>query len=272
MKDLRTIFQDGIAFTDFSKQANVYITDTFQIQYTALDSDEIFLGLYKPFRQLYFELSQINVAPSDLTVRYFNGSSYVTLDLVDNTNDLSRSGFWTWELPEDWSESSVNSETKYWISISSSSDFDLEFSGINILFADDIDLQRENRTINNLLAKGDSSFVAYHEAARDEIIQSLRNGGYTTRKDGAQVSHDLTKWDILIPDQIRNAAKYLALSKIMFDVSSNVDDKWYQRFKDYRDMYNEAFKLYLLAIDSNDDGTEDNYEANNFRTVSLVKV
>ncbi len=272
MRNLHTIFQDGIAFVDYSNESNEYIRDTYQIQYTALDSDVLYYGLYKPFRQLYFELSEVSTAPTDLTIRYYNGTSFVTLPLNDHTNKLSRSGFWSWDVPSDWAENSVNGDSRYWIEITSSLDFDVTFSGVNTLFSDDTDLLRENRTVMNLLAKGDTTFIAYHEAARDEIIQSLRNGGHTTRKLLGDVTHDLTQWDILIPDQLRNASKYLTLSKIMFDVSSNVDDKWYQRFKDYRDMYNEAFKLFLLALDSDDDGIEDDNEANNFRTVMMVKV
>ncbi len=118
----------------------------------------------------------------------------------------------------------------------------------------------------------DSSFIAYQVSARDEIIQTLRNGGYFTRVSGAQSVNDFTVWDLLKPDQVRVAAKYLALSKIMFDVSSNVDDKWYSMFKDYQGMYNEAFKLYLLTYDQDDDGEENSVENNFYRTTELIKV
>ena len=147
--------------------------------------------------------------------------------------------------------------------------FDLEM--LNLVFADDNDLREVQRDIDRYLFTGDNSFIAYHYAARNEIVQSLRNSGYTTRKLAGN-SNDLTHWDILEPEQIRSAAKYLALSNIMFDVSANEQDKYYQKWRDYKANYAEAFKLYLLWLDKDDDGQLDASEQNFYRSVQLNKV
>lgn len=273
MRDLFTLFEDNIAFIDYSSEARDYLRDSFQIDYVQADGDAIYLGLYKPYRQLFVELDTVAVANTgSITFEYWNGSSFASLSVIDESKNFTRNGFIKFDAPSDWSVSTINNEELYWIKITNDVDFDITFKGLNTVFSDDTDLKSENRTIDDLLAVGDSSFISYHVAARNEIVQSLRNGGHTTRVSGGKVDKDLTKWDFLIPEQIRNASKYLTLSKIMFDVSSNVDDKWYSRFKDYRDMYSDAFKLYLMAIDENDDGEASSVEQNNFRTVTLQKV
>jgi hypothetical protein len=58
----------------------------------------------------------------------------------------------------------------------------------------------------------------------------------------------------------------------MFDVSSNTEDKYYQRYKDFQSESAQHFKLYLEAIDFDDDGISDDVEENNFRTVEFIKV
>jgi len=102
------------------------------------------------------------------------------------------------------------------------------------------------RNIDALKAKGDNSFIAYHVASRNEIIQSLRNGGYSKRFD--DMAANITKWDILDLGEIRQASKYLALAKICFDISLNVDDKFYSKFRDYEGMFGAAFKLFYLKL------------------------
>ena len=271
MRNLTFLFND-FGFTDYSNQARSYLRDSFQLVFTAANNSEVLVGLYKPFSSLYLELESVTVAPTSYVMEYYNGSSYQTLPKADLTNNLNRSGFITWEKPSDWASNTENGQDLFWVKIRPEQDSDLNIKGLNIVFSDDSDLQAEQRLIMDQLAKGDSSFIAYHVAARDEIIQSLRNSGYTTRQFGSNVSNDITQWDILEIGQINQASKFLTLSKIMFDVSSNVDDKWYQKYKDYQDEYGQAFKLYKLSLDSDDDGIEDNVEKNFYRTVRMVKV
>lgn len=149
------------------------------------------------------------------------------------------------------------------------------YSGVNVVYADDIDLKSENRAINDYLAEGDTSFIAYHVAARNEIVQTLRNGGNS--KNSADTSLALqrlqmNKWDILDRGEIRQAAKYLCLSKIFFDSSDNIEDKSYERFKDYEGMYGASFKLFYMSLDLNDDGNTDVNENMELNGVTVSKV
>jgi hypothetical protein len=162
--------------------------------------------------------------------------------------------------------------------------FDIvELKGVNIVYADDNQLAAEVRIINDYLAEGDTSFIAYHLAARDDIVQTLRNGGNIKQvPDNNNEGFDfmfsidrtiqMNKWDLLDVGEITQAAKYLCLAKIFFDVSENVDDKAYIRWRDYMDKYGQAFRLYYLSLDLDDDGNVDEVERNRTQSITLSKV
>lgn len=271
-KDLYLFHDDNSSFIDYTSSSRSFLRDDFEIIYNATE-DSLYLGLYKPFYSTYVELvSAVGVGVS-LTVSYYNGSSFVAFDANDETNGFARNGFITWDRDlDDWAKTEVNGETLYWVKIDASGDYTATFRAINLVFANDDDLKSEMFNIDDFRATGMTSLISYHVSARDEMIQKFRNSGKYTQVNGTQKYNDLSKWDLNNIDQVRVAAKYLALAKIMFDVSSEVDDKYYQRYKDYMDEFGEAFRLYLLSIDSNDDGIEDVNEKNLFRSSELIKV
>lgn len=57
-----------------------------------------------------------------LKVEYYNGAwtemTANTNDLSENTSDFESDGYISWTVPGDWTTNSVNSQTKYWIRIS----------------------------------------------------------------------------------------------------------------------------------------------------------
>ena len=69
--------------------------------------------------------------------------------------------------------------------------------------------------------------------------------------------------------EVEEASKFLALSKIFYEIHDSDDDVYFNKAKRFETKYNEAMNLYLLSLDSNDDGVEDNTEraAIQFHTV-----
>jgi len=245
MNDLLVFQDDDGVFKDFSLDARDFLRDDFTIDFAAAE-DKLYIGLYKPFGSFYFELVS---GESKVLTYKINGSA---IAVNDETKNFERSGFVSFNKPSSWASETINGTLAYWIEIESDSDFTDIVRGINIVFADDNDLKSEIRNIELYLAKGDISFIAYHQGVRDEIIQTLRNGGQLKMAND-RVSN-ITKWDILDLGEIRNAAKYLCLAKIFFDVSKNNDDKFYARFRDYQGSYGNAFDTFILKIDTKDDG------------------
>jgi hypothetical protein len=269
MKDLYLFHDDNGIFADYTKDSQDYLRDDFAINYTTIE-DYIYIGLYKPFNKVFNELKTPALADINLSAEYYDGTAWQPLELNDDTKGFQRSGFIGWEKPADWTESTVNSQGAYYIRLSADT-FTSEIQGLNLVFSDDNDLKQEVRCIYDYLQGDDISFIAYHVSSRNDIVQTLRNGGNSTKKENADNFENLTKWDLLDSGEVRQAAKYLCLSKIFHDVSENIDDKQYQRAIDYAQKYGEAFKLYRLSLDKNDDGVADKEEKTQFRGMKVVK-
>jgi len=284
MQDLTQIqFDDSsTSYIDVSKEFNDFLD--FKGRDLILSTvDFHYVGFYKPFRQLYFDNPVKNtVVDLVMSYEYWNGSAWVTLPkIIDNTNALSQSGFVYWSFPEDnkisdlWKENAIDGVTNYWIRIKTDNPISGTCDGINIVYCDDTQLKAEVRNIQDYLYTDrlgvtDASFINYHVAARDDIVQTLRNGGDAV--ETINYKRNLSKWDLLEIGEVKQAAKYLTLSKIFLDNSLNVDDKNYQRYREYLGKYGEAFKLYFMSIDKSDTGENTNDQKMDLNTIEIVRV
>lgn len=269
MKDLFVFHDDNSIIADYTSDSRDYLRDDFAVTFTSIE-DSFYVGLYKPFNQVYLELKIPSGVNINLTASYWNGTGYQSLTLIDDSKGFTRSGFISFEKPSDWVISTLNSENKYYIKLNSD-DYTATIQGLNIVYSDDNDLRKEVRCIDDFSQGSDISFIAYHNSARDEIVQSLRNGGHSTQLDTSYLSQNLTKWDLLDIGEVRQAAKYLCLAKIFFDVSENTDDKQYQRYIDFQQKFGEAFNLYRMSLDKNDDGITDDTEVMQLKGMRVSK-
>lgn len=265
---LTTFHDDGGSFTDYSDQAVDYLTRP--IALTVTSDDYIYLGYSKPFNATYFEMKTVNTNSSNLLVEYYDGSSWQTASYHDDSAALSRSGLISWDK-SNMSQVEINSVSKYYVRISLDADSSaIEIHGANIIFSDDREMKQEFFEIDNsdLLPVGFDSHIPKHVAARNEIIQELRNRG--NQKDKSSINKtqiDINPWDLHDIFQVRQAATYLALAKIFFNLSDDPEDHWFRKFEEYHKKYKSALSLFNLNYDEDNDGIEDETEQNNkYRT------
>ena len=271
-KDLSVMYDENLTFIDYSESSRSFISDPFTVSYLAGPNNHLYFGLYKPFYNLFAELTAI-AEDVILLFEYFDGTIWKPLSVTNETNKLKRSGFLRWERElEDWSSSSVDGKDNYYIRMSADIDYTAIFEGLNLVFSDDNDLVSIERKILNQLSKGDTSFIAYLVAARDEIIQRYRNSGNSKRKENGTFLENLTKWDLLDIENIRQASKFLTMAKIHFDISEQTEDKYYQRYMDYMGLFGDSFALSLKRLDTNDDGKLDVNENNNPRSIEMRRL
>ena len=263
-KDLIVFHDDNSVFADKSFEANNYITDSFALE---LDSanDYIYIGLFKPFDNLYVEMSTAATSANTFTAEYYNGTAFTAVsNFVDSSKGFTRSGFLRWSKGTDWASTIINSETLFWIRLRPSVTHDVGtiVQGLNTVFSDDNDLAEDYRDINSFLCSPDVSFIATHQSVRKDIIQKIRNQG-TIKTNSATSSAlaEITQWDLLNIDQLRSASKYYVLEKVFFNSSDSVDGKYFQLSRDYKIKGDEAFNLFLLTIDKDNDGTLDSNES-----------
>ena len=262
-KNKLTIFDDNNStFTDYSNEALDYDRDTFTVTLNSSTS-YLYVGFYKPISTFYIELGTANVNAGSLTGQYYNGSSWVSLTgMFDESASLTRSGFIQWDRNlTDEAEVAVDGTTLYWYRFQPSVTHSATVvNGLNIIFADDQDLKREYFEASEFLPNGEGSHILTHVAARDHIIQYLRNSGHFKESQATGRMKDITVFDILDIGQIKLAATYLALGKIFLSVQDNVDGVHLEKSRHFMSLYSTAIKTFYLDLDADDDGVQDEEE------------
>jgi len=270
-----TVLNDnGVTVEDISLFVKDYVT-TGKVVALA-DTHNLYTGYYKPFKQLFIEFAVANTNANVLTVEYYNGTAWTALTAVDETEGFIKSGFILFDRPTDWAETEVDSISKFYIRIrpSVSHSVTTEIKGLGILLSNDLDLIGIKENIVSKLNNG-NSWVGKHEAARKYIIQKLRNLGYrkyipadedspllvASSKASATYFSDLTEYDLHEPFELREASKFYALSFIYLDeLSDEQDDKYERSGRRHEQRADEAVNLFMLKLDYNDNGTEDEDE------------
>lgn len=267
-----------IESTEFTYEAENFLNET--ISHTLLDSQFIYLGYKKPINAFYAGLDTANTNSATLNVEYYNGTGWASVtELKDETRAFKRSGFVRWDRnQENETKTTVNSLELFWIRVSTSvTTSALVFSGINMLLSDDLMLKEIDPSLlsSDYYPDGESSFIGFHQAAKSHIIQRLRNEGkgtYSVEGDEFVKFNDLNIFDLLDYRQLSEASKYLCAAKIYFDRSDSLDDKYYQKFQDYTNMFNQAYRVYFLSLDTNDDGKQSEAERKNFQSRVINRV
>lgn len=256
-----TVFQDdnGV-FADYSDSAADYIRDDFSITLIAAE-DYIYMGFDKPFNATYWEFTTANTSANTFTFERYDGTTWVALTVQDETKGWTRSGYWTWDST-DMNSVEINSVTKFYIRAKPSTDHTATTArGANLVFSDDISMKTEFFEVDNsnIIPSGETSHIAVHQASRDKIIQDTRNNSYF--KSNATTGIEMVnQWDFLDIQEIKDAAKWLALSKIFFNLSDSQDDHWNQKQNEAFDNYEKSMRLVLFSVDNNDDGVKDDSE------------
>ena len=272
MQNFFSIKYDG---NDLSKKLNDFGTASVGLELT--DDKYIYVGYYKPFNQFFTELSTKNTSGGIMSAEYYDGDAWQSLaSLIDETEDFSKSGFFFFEKPSAWK----TYENLFYIRLKTSVSHSVGTSiqGLGILLSNDLDLEGIRSNIVTKFNSG-ASWVLKHEQARKDIMQLMRNKGNRVVKnandlnplvtEGARFA-DLTEFDLLRPEQLRQASMYKVLSMIYLDeLSDNEDDKWQRQGDRYEKTFHEMFNLFYLQIDSDDDGLESDSESYATTSTSL---
>ena len=264
--DRLTIFHfDGAAYTDHTRKGGNFGRDSFSL--TLETDDFLYIGYSKPINAVYINFITANLNSGNLSLEYYNGTSWAAVSGFDeDTDGLSRSAFLQWERDLDGDtdsqpDLSMPLKNYYRLSIDADSSA-IEIQGMNLIFADDEDLKKEFFCITDgEILQGADSHILIHDACKNEIIQYLRNKGFSKQRDSSLIGReDIIGWDLLDIHEVREAAKFLALNKIFFNMSDSPDDVWYQKSIYYRAQYESQIQITLATIDEDNDGEIDDAE------------
>lgn len=259
---LSVFWDDNGVFTDYTDSMADFIRDDADLAAFDSANDWIYLGFYKPFSSAYFHITAANTDTSAAnTAEYYDGAAWQSLTIKDETKSFSRSGFIFWDKSV-MNSVAINSTTKYWVRIKANVAVTaLTFRAINVLFSDDNSLKQEFAEIDNsgLIPAGQTDHVLSHVSARNDILSHLRNIGYV-KYNSTTGEENITPWDLHDIFEVRQASVYLTLSKIFFNLSDDVNDHWWAKYKEYEDKYKVAITVPKLSVDTDDDGVKDTAE------------
>lgn len=271
-----TVYHDNnSSFSDYTQDAFDYSRDAFSLTLTQ-NTSYFYVGYKKPINLLYVDFTTPTTNSNTLSMQYWNGSTWTTLSNAnDDTKGFTRSGFIEWDRNQLTETSkSVNSTTLFWYRFQTSvTTSAMSINGISFIFADDQDLKTEVPEIaDQEHLQGLASHILIHVATRNQIIQDLRNKDYNHRNLTTGIKESLTVWDILDANQLKQAAIFLSLSKIFFNYSDAVGDKYEQKSNSYMVKYERAIELSRLSIDTNNDGLADVFEqAREFKNIRIMR-
>lgn len=274
MSRLQVKYDDDSSFSDISNDMENYLVGSLS-QTIVSAEDKLYLGYRKPISEVYIHLTTVNTNSGNLSVKYYNGSSYTAVsDLIDRSEGFTQSNFIRWERDyNDQEVSTVDGVELYWYELTLDADSSaIVIAGINLNFSHDDDIREEEPTLlsSEFYPASETSYIAYHQAARNEIIQKIRNEGH--RVTGTTKYKKFTQFDLHDREELRQASKYLVMSKIYFNLSDEPDDKYYQKHQDYRSLYGEAVNLFFLSWDKDDDGKTDNSEEQDRKFGRIIKL
>jgi hypothetical protein len=253
------LFSDNAVFSNLSDSCADLTRDNINIQMVAAE-DKLYIGLHKPFNSLFVELVTPNVTANSFTVELWNGTMWASVATSDETKGWTRSGFMLWDS-EGMESTAVNTITKYYIRLTPSVNHSATvLRGINLVFSDDNAMKSEFFEISNsnILPAGEVSHIGTHVASRNYIIHQLRN--HYTKTDSAGVVEKINQFDLFDVFEVREAATFLSLAKIFFNLSDNQEDHWWLKYREYQDKYEQKMIMARMTIDQNDDGIADSSE------------
>lgn len=266
---LTIIHDDNSTFYDKSMELFRYDDrDTYTMELDK-DDDYLYVGFNKPFKYMYIAFSTANTTSNTLNCQYYDGSSWQSLDIVDESKGFTRDGLIQWDRPSDWESTEINSTDKYFIRFQpSATHSETIILGINLVFATDYDLKRHFPLVSSAsLLQGKSSHLLIHEAVKDEILQTFRRKSIYKPDVPAKINvfdlHDIS--------EVREGAIFLALSKIYSNASNEIDDHYYRKSNENYDKAYDLFDYAQVKVDTDNDGVEDDTEKEKFQGLRIKR-
>lgn len=233
-----------------------------------LTTHPIYLGYHKPLKNIYIEQTTRPDANASLVLEYWNGSAWTGVPSVnDKTFALTTSGLISWPELDQTETTHLTYGEMYWLRLTTDTNpASVLINGINLVLSNDLDLGFIPN-LTDYLPTDSTSFISFHQEARDIIVQTIRNSGKRILRfdpDGQTLNDVSTRildqFDLLQVEEFRNASKYLALH-LIFDYLSKSDDDGYRLKSDrYFEKYTTSLNSNLASIDLNDNGETDEAE------------
>lgn len=255
----RILFSNNGTIQDLSSVVNRYSPEAEVVDFVAAQ-DAIYIGSRLPFNHLFFKLSTLNILSSTMTLQYHSNEWSSVVELIDETEGFTKSGFVTFTPNRNaaWSMRSNSSEIAdlastaiydlYWLKITFSANLSLTtaISYVGNLFSDDYDLGAEfpnlvKPSVMNGFKAGKISWEEQHVKAAELLISDLISKSIIDDRN-----------QILVRDDYKNAS----VCKVAEIICGAFGDDYVEDKKMARNEYQNRLALRIHKVDKNADATE----------------
>lgn len=257
----RTVFSSA----ETTDKTNTISASTLSLPMTT--GQYFYVGFQGPFASRYFQLGTANTNPATLTVQFWNGSAWTSVDdLVDQTSGFTQSGFIHWENDGNWEKTTVapiSDVEMYWVRISTSANFSAGTTVQSVinLFCDDEMVRSyypELITDTRYLPSGRTNFIEQYLAAKDLVVLRLKQ---------RRLIDDESQ--IIDANEVGIAAVHAAAKIILAPIATS--DEMRTRLQDASDEFDSEVAELAKAIDANKDGIVDFAERADFGEAVIVR-
>ena len=162
-----------------------------ELSFVFLDSDFFYVGFKGKFGARFFDMGTANTNAATLTVEYWDGTTYQPLiDVIDQTNGMTTSGFISWLNVEDWhskeqvpiTSADGNDIELFYIRISTDTSFSAgtTLNAVVNMFSDDEaikPLYPELISDTRFLPPNRTDFLDQHLEAKNRVVRRLNQKG-----------------------------------------------------------------------------------------------
>lgn len=176
----RTILDLAGSPVEVSQKTNSLADDP--VLLPLLTTSSFYLGFKKRFTTRHFDFLVPNTTPTSISVEFWDGLAWVTvLDVIDQTNGFTQSGFLSWINDAGWKKQTIapiDDRELYYVRLKVSVDIDAGTSLQSVLnlFCDE-DLLRDHYpelvSDSRYLPPGRTSLVGQLKAGKDKVVTRL---------------------------------------------------------------------------------------------------
>lgn len=229
----RNLLRAILNTTEATKKIQSIASDA--LSFVFLTTDSLYLGFPEKFATRYFVMGQVNSNAATLTVEYWTGSVWASVeDLTDETAGLTSSGWLSWKNVSGWqkkNQSPIVNELLYWIRIKTSANFSTgtTIQAILNLFCDANSLAEfypELVSDTRYLPPGRSTFNEQFNAGKNMVVQAL-----------IQKEMILDESQILVIDEVKIPAVHATAYCILNGIPNPSEDIVDRKTQAMKDMY-----------------------------------
>lgn len=244
----RRVVRTILDTTETMAKTNSPSSDALAFQF--LTTQSFYVGFYGKFANRYFLMGVANTNPADITVEYWDGSAWATvLDVIDQTNGFTQSGFIHWENVGDWQPlelTPADDVALYWVRLKTSANLSATttLQAVLNLYCDDELLRAyypELISDSRYLPPGRTNFLEQYLAAKDLVVLRLRQRRLI--QDESQ---------IIDSNDVAVAAVHAAAKIIMKPIATS--DEMRQRLADSEAEFDNEISQLSLNVDKDKSG------------------